>query len=128
MKEMVCRAGRKNATFLVEIEMSLPEGATDALREEVQRWLSDEWAPMNQLWRRVYRNAGRACVQDLLYSEEFSSPPSVLRGGSKLRLVMEGRSCSQFWRDWLVARLIPDVRSRFPLVGETQIIRNFEQV
>lgn len=128
MKKVAFRGGRKDATFLVEIEMSVPAGATNSLCEEIQQWLNDEWAPRNQLWRRVCRNAAREYIQDLLYSDEFSSTPSVLRSSSKLHLVIEGRNCAEFWRDWLVARLIPDVRSRFPLIGDTQVIRNFEQV
>lgn len=112
--------------FLVEIEMSVAADAVASLCDDVQRWLNDEWVPWNQLWRRVSRDAGRECVQNLLYSDEFSSPPRVLFGGSQLRLVIEGRSAGNSWRDWLVARLIPDVKSRFPQIGETLLIRNFE--
>jgi|ADGO01.1.fsa_nt_gi hypothetical protein len=122
------RAGRDNAGFLVELEMSVVPDADASLREEVQRWLRDEWAPSNQLWRRVCRDASGEYVRNLLYSDEFSAPPCVLADGSLLRLVVEGRSCARYWREWLVARLIPDVRARFPQVGAVRLIRNFEQI
>lgn len=96
--------------------------------EEVEQWLNDEWLPRNQLWQRVCRNADTEHIQNLLYSEEFRSPPRVLCGNSELCLIVEGKSSAEFWRDWLVARLIPDVRSRFPQIGAARLIRCFEQV
>jgi hypothetical protein len=127
MSKVMFRAKRKNTTFVVEIEMSVSADAVTSLFDDIQRWLNDEWVPKNQLWRRVSRDAGREYVQNLLYSDEFSSPPRVLSGGSQLRLVIEGRNAGNSWRDWLVARLIPDVKSRFPQIGEVLLIRNFEQ-
>ncbi|HEY5758491.1 MAG TPA: hypothetical protein VIU34_21840 [Steroidobacter sp.] len=128
MSKVTFRAKRRNTAFLVEIEMSVAAEAVNSLCDDVQRWLNDEWVPRNQLWRRVCSNAGREYIQNLLYFEEFNSAPRVLSGGSQLRLVIEARNAGNSWRDWLVARLVPDVKSRFPQIGETLLIRNFEQV
>jgi hypothetical protein len=122
-------ARREDGTFQVEIVMSVTADGAGSLCADIQEWWNNEWFPKNQIWRRIWTSAGSESIEDLTYCDEFSSPPRVLPGDSpQLHLVLEGKSSAKWWKDWMVMRVIPDLKSRFPQIGEVQAIRDFEQV
>jgi hypothetical protein len=70
-------------------------------------------------------NASVVKVQTLNYADEFAAPPVVsVDPETKLRLQLRGKGTAKFWKDWVVSRLIPDLKSQFPGIGELLCIRD----
>lgn len=70
-------------------------------------------------------NLSTSSVESLRYDEEFSGPPEVHYGpSSEPQLRLRGRKSAKYWRDWLVWRLVPDLKAAFPVIGELIYIRN----
>jgi hypothetical protein len=58
-------------------------------------------------------------AETLEYADEFSAPPRVVHcAGSELRFQLQGKNTAKFWRDWLVLRIIPELKKRFPEIGD----------
>jgi hypothetical protein len=58
--------------------------------------------------------------QVLRYEDEFVRPPEIVPSkGSEPLIRLAGRESSQAWRDWIVSRLLPDLKKQFPEVGES---------
>jgi len=93
---------------------------------EVQGSWSNEWMPKNKEWLRVWNRGHKSeSTEALRYDDEFSDAPQLVRcDESQLRFRLFGKSSAKWWRDWMVLRIIPDLRARFPAVGEFVSIQN----
>jgi hypothetical protein len=100
---------------------------TDLL-PRVQAWIGDVWMPQNATWAREWQTGSNLTVsraQELHYDDEFTAPPEVSAGPiSELQLRLSGAKTAQFWKDWVVSRLVPDLKAAFPGVGELLYIRD----
>jgi hypothetical protein len=111
---------RADGTFCVEVEIALsPESGVEN-GGVIQNWWSTEWMQKNERWIRIW-NEGHATERRevLLFEDDFCGFPQVVScDGSRLRFRLVGKSSGKWWRDWLVSRIIPDLRIRFPGMGE----------
>jgi len=94
----------------------------------IDAWISDAWMPRNATWTREWKtgsNLATTRVEELKYDDEFTGPPEVAAGPtSELQLRLKGKKTAKFWKDWLVSRLVPDLKAAFPGVGELLYIRD----
>ena len=107
----------------MEVTVSVRSSDEIALGERVQQWWTDVWLPDRNSWRVVIRTGPQLreeVVETLTYTEEFSAAPHVVFcKDSQLRFQLKGRRPSKVWRDWLVLRILPDLREQFPEIQET---------
>jgi hypothetical protein len=88
------------------------------LGNRIQDWLNDVWMPNNQEWERVWRTGAHLEIvverQILKYDDDFSRAPEILPKDS-LRLLVRlyVNWPSKNWREWLVSRILPDLRTAF---------------
>jgi hypothetical protein len=101
--------------------MSVATDDAVALGQAIGQWWVDEWAPLHKSWVREWSAGDK---EELQFSDEFASPPRVIScKGTELRFQLEGKSSAKSWKDWIVSRIIPDLRTRFPQVGEFRDIQ-----
>jgi len=90
--------------------------------EAINAWFRNSWCPSNTIWQREWtpgRNAGPIRLQRLSYGALFSEPPRVnyaLQGMLCISLV--GKLRGSLWKDWLVSKILPDLRKSFPGVSD----------
>jgi hypothetical protein len=115
-----------DGTFCIEIAIAMSSSKVGNLAEIIQDWWSNEWTPRNRQWIRIWnRDRKQEFIETLRYDAEFMTGPEVVFcGESKLIFRLIGRGSSKYWRDWLVSRLIPDLKSQFPDVGQVISIQN----
>ena len=114
---------RPNGSFCVEVALKADSGDPVLLGKRVQEWWSTAWMPANREWRRSWSSDQ---TQTLSYSDEFDGEPRVWRCTSELRFRFEGKPSAKWWRDWLVSRILPDLKSKFPEVQDFVRITNCE--
>lgn len=94
----------------------------------IRAWIGDAWMPRNRTWTREGKtgpNLETIRIQELHYDDEFVGLPEVAAGPtSELQVRLRGKKTAKFWRDWLVSRLMPDLKAAFPEVGELLYVRN----
>lgn len=101
------------------VEVTIPVRSDDDtdLGERIQQWWTDVWLPERGTWRVVFRTGQdlrRVDVEILEYTEEFSAAPHVVFcKDSKLRFRLEGRRSTKVWKDWVILRILPDLREQF---------------
>jgi hypothetical protein len=112
--------------FCVEIVVSIAGVSPDDLGVEIQDWWTKEWSPENKKWIRIWnRGSKRERSELLLFDDEFSSIPQVIScDRSSLRFRLVGKCTPKWWRDWVVWRILPDLRERFPVIGKVMAIRD----
>ena len=111
-----------DGSFCVEICLKVSGDCREEMGPQIQHWLDEDWMKHRSTWKRVWKtgpNLARIDEQIHHYDDEFMKPPKVIScEGSELRFRLLGRRSAKFWRDWLVSRLLPDLRAQFPEVGE----------
>jgi hypothetical protein len=110
-----------DGSFCVEVVLSVSADGL-ALGREVQEWWTDVWAPSNAAWVRIWETGPGLSLERselLYYQDEFVSPPRVVsRSASEFRFQLLGKdSARKLWKDWLVSRIMPDLKTRFPEIG-----------
>ena len=77
------------------------------------------WAPRNKTWARECKTGPGLTVERpeiLEYEDELSAPPEVIScEGSELRFRLRGKG-EKLWKDWMVMRILPDLKAEFPEV------------
>ena len=81
----------------------------------VGEWLA-RWTIENELWTWEYDTGGSDTFR---LSDELRKAPEVASAAeSELTIRIQGQATSTgFWRDWLVLKLIPDLKAAFPEIG-----------
>jgi hypothetical protein len=110
-------------SFCVEVCMSVETGNVSELVLRVRNWIKNAWEPRNKSWERIWRtgtNLNRIAEREsLAFESDFLNSPEVLPGdGSQILLRLQVRPSSKNWRDWLVLKFLPDLRSEFAEVKE----------
>jgi hypothetical protein len=121
-KEMLPKI-RADGSWCVEVTIPVRSDDEIGLRERVQQWWTDVWVPNRNSWRRVGRTGPQLreeVVETLTYTDQFSAAPHVVFcKDSQLKFRLEGsRHPSSAWKDWLVLRILPDLREQFPEIQE----------
>lgn len=116
----------------VEVCMPVEAGHLPNLAERAEAWLKNVWMPKNQYWERVWKTGGdwnTVAENELLaFEDDFLSSPEIrLKDDTQMLIRVFVRSSSKNWRDWLVLKLVPDLRSEFPEIkdGLPNSIRRF---
>ncbi len=121
-------ARNTDGSFCVEIGLTLAHPGGEKFASEIQEWIGAEWMPRNSTWRRAWRTGAELSEvneQILYYKEEFLNLPQVVSSSdTEMRLRIEGNKTAKFWRDWLVSRLLPDLKEEFSGIGDVLFIRN----
>jgi hypothetical protein len=119
---------RPDGSFSVEVGIQMLGDLQAELASRVQGWISNTWMPLHATWTREWQtgsNLGTSRVQVLQYSDEFMAPPQITVGPNfELQLRLRGTKAAKFWKDWLVSRLVPDLKAEFPGIGDLLYIRD----
>jgi hypothetical protein len=117
-----------DGSFCVEIGVNLNSNVQQDLVPSIQAWINDAWMPRNTTWTREWMtgpNLSTSSAQELQYDNEFTGPPEVAAGPSaELQLRLRGKKTAKFWKDWVISRLVPDIKEAFPGIGELLYIRD----
>jgi hypothetical protein len=113
---------RPDGSFCVEVTLAATT-KDESLAEKIQQWLTEVWAPSNTTWLRVWKTGPGLSVElpELLrYSDEFLSTPTVMSSTTtEVRLQLLGSEPQRtLWKDWLVFRILPDLKAHFPEVRD----------
>lgn len=113
MNELKFPRRRLDGSFCVEVMLEVAPGTEARARAEIERWLVSTWVPANTVWRRHWSTG---VVEELRFEQEFQSISIGDIAVRSLSIRLEGKSTAKYWRDWLVSRLLPELRANFPLL------------
>lgn len=119
MRRAIFPARKPDRSFCVEISFLVAGNLHSDLALRIQAWICDDWMPRNHTWTREWEGAGGKIsrVEVLHYDSEFMAPPEfVLIGDRELQLRLRGKKTAKFWRDWVVSRILTELRMEFPEV------------
>ena len=113
---------RPDASFCVEVTLEAHTNDENFARK-IEQWLTDVWVPSNATWHRSWKTGPDLSVERielLQYFDEFLSAPTITSSGAAgIRLQLNGRDTKRkSWKDWLVLRILPDLKATFPQVGD----------
>jgi|SRR5271165_1722717 len=123
----------EDGSFCVEVCVSVAGNISEDHASRIQGWIDDVWMPRNKTWKRVWRTgANLATIKEemLSYDDEFLRPPKIVScENSELRFRLFGKYSANFWRDWLVLRIMPDLKADFPNleIGEPRYVKNCKE-
>ncbi len=102
---------KSDGSFCIEVSFPVITNDCEDLLRRVKLWAGD-WMTTNTVWKRKWDPSGRE--ETLYYDEEFKTEPNpVSCTSNELKIRLEGQPSSKWWRDWLVSRIIHDLRQRF---------------
>jgi len=114
-----------DGSFCVDIIIELTHGKSGDLAPRVADWLRNDWHPNNRIWIRSWTSGKGVREERLLYDADFTAPAKALpHEDSKISIRLVGKGESKFWRDWLVSKLLPDLKKQFSEIGEGLSARN----
>jgi hypothetical protein len=117
-----------DGSFCVDVGLQLLEGAPDNICKVIDEWFSDAWMGANKTWTRTWSTGANLEVKKdevLVYSDEFLRAPMASLGSkSELRIRLFGTKSAKLWKDWLVSKIAPDLKERFPYIGELLYIQD----
>jgi len=100
-----------NGSFCVDVVVAIETDEPERFSQRVDDW-SRNWVNDNRTWTRNWFPNGQTEV--LQYSDEFNREPySVSCTPTELTLRLEGQPAAKWWRDWLVLRILADLKSTF---------------
>jgi|SRR5262245_57668935 len=109
----------EDGSFCVEVCVSLMGAVDDDLASHLQDWINNVWMQRNRAWSFM--------KETIHYESEFSRPPQIIScANSQLRFRLFGVKSAKYWKDWLVFRLVPDLKVEFPEIeiGSPRYIKN----
>src|ERR1041385_7896579 len=101
---------RADGSFCIEISIPLSTSVdAEKLRQQVQNW-ADRWVETNAIWKRNWLSEN----DELRYDEEFKGPPTaIVSAPNELGIRLECKPSAKWWKDWMVYRLLTDLRRVF---------------
>jgi hypothetical protein len=117
---------RVDGSFCVELALPVVTSHPDELLQRVQQW-AVSWRQANEVWVRDWKStAGEK--EHLNYDSEFKQAPKpVSRTSSELRIQLEAKPSAKWWRDWMVLRLINDLKLAFPEIQTGGMVKNCDE-
>jgi hypothetical protein len=121
---------RPDGSFCVVVTLAV-NTKDESLAESIQQWLTQLWVPSSTTWLRVWKTGPGLAVERpelLRYSDEFLSPPTVTSStATEIRIQLRGKDPQRkLWKDWLVSRILPDLKAQFPEVNDFLSITDCE--
>ena len=112
---------RDDGSFCVEVTLVVQAAEPEALLRGVQAW-SSGWAETNQVWNWKWDTGGE---EELLYGREFKREPKpVSCTSTELKIQLEGQPSAERWKDWLVFRIIPELKAAFAEVQDVSSVKD----
>ena len=106
------RFPKRNAdgSFCVDVIVAVETNDPEDFRRRVQSW-AQQWANENQTWTRNWIPSGHEVLN---YADEFQREPyPVSCTPTELTVRLNGQPWAKWWRDWLVLRILADLKSTF---------------
>lgn len=101
---------RPDGSFCIEARVRVSTNELDVLASEVTNWL-DRWVRENQYWKRSLVKKGKVVLD---YFDDYAGLPSLLTCPPDfLILRLAGRPGARWWKDWLILRLLKELRNAF---------------
>lgn len=121
---------RPDGSFCVEVTFAV-RTTDEGLGERIQQWLTQVWVPSNTTWLRVWQTGPGLSIERpelLRYSDEFLSSPTVTSSmATEIRLQLRGKNRKRkLWKDWIVSRIMPDLRAHFSEISDFLSITDCE--
>jgi hypothetical protein len=122
---------KADGSFCIEVSCSVNTERCNDLARNIQHWWDAVWVPANDVWLRIWKTGPDLAIErpeTLRYWEHFLAPPEVIScDQSALRFRLLGNNArDKLWKDWLASRIVPDLKTNFPEVGELLRIVNCE--
>jgi hypothetical protein len=120
------RFPRRNAdgSFCVEVFIAVETNEPESLSQRVASW-GTAWVNDNQIWTRNWIPSGQEVLN---YSDEFKREPyPVSCTSTELKIRLEGQPAAKWWKDWMVLRILSDLKSAFAEFRDVIAVRNCEQ-
>ena len=113
-----------DGSFCIEITIAVETNEPEALSERVESWAT-RWVNENQIWTRNWSPNNRK--ETLHYSQEFKREPYPIScTPTELKVQLEGQPSAKRWKDWMVLRILTDMKSTFPEFRDVSSIKNCE--
>ena len=94
----------------------------DEFCRKVQAWVT-QWVEVNRRWERNWLSQN----EELRYEDEFRGAPEVISSTlTELKIRLEGQPSSKWWKDWLVYRILADLKVAFTEIKGVGHIRDCE--
>ena len=109
-----------DGSFCVDVIVAVETNEPEHFSRRVQSWAL-QWAGENQTWTH-----GNPSGQEVLnYADEFQREPyPVSCTPTELTIRFEGQPSAKWWRDWLVLRILADLKSAFAEFRDVNRIRD----
>jgi hypothetical protein len=99
-----------DGSFCIDVIIAIETNDAPYLLQRVEFWAS-RWVRENQTWPRNWVPDGQ---ESLEYSREFKREPyPVSCTPTELTIRLEGQPSAHWWKDWLVLRILSDLKSSF---------------
>lgn len=100
-----------DGSFCIDVSFSVATENYQELSKAIVSWAT-EWAGANTVWLRRWEPTGK--TEELRYADEFKGPLTpVFCDAGRLTVRLQGQPAAQWWRDWLVSRIIPELKQSF---------------
>ena len=123
MSEVRFPKRREDGTFCVEVTLAVQTAEPEGLLHRVRAWAS-RWIEVNRVWEWKWDTGG---AEELHYEREFGSGPEpVSCTTTELRMRLEGLPTAGRWKDWIVWRIVPELKAAFPEVQDVCGVKDCE--
>jgi len=117
-----------DGSFCVDVGLQLLDESPDNICNLIDEWFSGVWMAANKTWTRTWSTGANLEVKKdevLVYSDEFLRAPTASLGSeSELRIRLFGTNSARLWKDWLVSKIAPDLKEKFPYIGDLLYIKD----
>src|SRR5258707_15317077 len=111
-----------DGSFCIEVSIPVSTDDPEGLQRRVQSW-STQWVGANQTWKRNWLSED----EELRYEAEFKrEPQTVSCSSSELKIRLEGQPSAKWWKDWMVYRILADLKAAFSEIKGVGHLRDCE--
>src|SRR5437867_2814598 len=111
---------RPDGSFCIEVILHIVSDDPEGLLKRVRDW-AIQWAKANQVWTRKWCTGEGLQNQEeeLQYIQDFNQEPlPIACSTTELKIQLECKPSAQLWKDWLVSRILPDLKTSFPEIRD----------
>jgi hypothetical protein len=104
---------KRNAdgSFCIDVVIAIETNEPGDLSHRVKSWAA-QWVRENHIWARHWTQSERD--ETLNYTQEFKREPyPVSCTPTELTIRFEGQPSAKWWKDWLVLKILSDLKSAF---------------
>src|SRR5437667_12792537 len=111
-----------DGSFCIEVSIPVSTDDPEGLQRRVQSW-STQWVKANRTWKRNWLSRD----EELHYDAEFKSEPKTVSCSTdELKIRLEGQPSATWWKDWMVSRILQDLKAAFSEVTGVGHLRDCE--